>query len=55
MEQEDLAIFTEICNVRKCYKKGQEPDYLRASQILIEEFRAGKIGKVTLELPSKKN
>ena len=49
-----LDILTDICDVRKCYKKGQEPDYQRASQILTEEFRSGKIGQITLELPPER-
>ena len=40
-----------ICENRKCYKKGQEPDYEKAASLLIEDFRSGRIGRITLELP----
>ena len=32
-------------------KKGEELDYEKASRLLLEEFRSGKLGKVTLEFP----
>ena len=36
---------------RGCLKKGEELDYEKASRLLLEEFRSGKLGKVTLEFP----
>ena len=30
---------------------GGEIDFLRASNILLDEFRAGKIGRISLEKP----
>ena len=35
----------------KYKKKGEELDYEKASRLLLEEFRSGKLGKVTLEFP----
>ena len=49
-----MGLLEAICIKRACYKKGQEPDLMRASGMIMEEFRNGKIGKITLELPSKK-
>ena len=46
-----LAVLTHICENRKCYKKGQEADYEKASSIVMEDFRSGRIGRITLELP----
>ena len=40
-----------IAKVRGCYKKGQEIDYEKAASILMDEFRSGKIGRMTLEYP----
>ena len=40
-----------IAKVRGCYKKGQEIDYEKAASILMDEFRSGKLGRMTLELP----
>lgn len=47
-----LEVLTHICENRKCYKKGQEADYEKASSIVMEDFRNGRIGRVTLELPA---
>ena len=40
-----------IGKVRGCYKKGNEIDIEKAASILMDEFRAGKLGRMTLELP----
>lgn len=40
-----------IAKARGCYKKGQEIDYTKAAAILVDEFRSGKLGRMTLELP----
>ena len=40
-----------IAKARGCYKKGQEIDYNKAAAILMDEFRNGKLGRMTLELP----
>ena len=32
-----------------CVKKGEELDYVKASGLLFDDFRGGKIGRVTLE------
>ena len=45
------GILEEIARVRKCYLKGEEPDYDRAASLLIEDFRNGRLGRITLELP----
>lgn len=46
-----LMVLTHVCENRKCYKKGQEADYEKASSIVMEDFRSGRIGRITLELP----
>lgn len=48
-----FSILTEICKKRRCYTKGEEPDLRKASSILIEEFRSGKLGRITLERPGQ--
>lgn len=42
-----------ICENRKCYKKGQEPDYEKAAALLVDDFRNGRIGRITLEICEK--
>lgn len=34
-----------------CLKKGAEPDYFKASQRFLDDFRGGKIGRISLERP----
>ncbi len=43
----------EICVARHCYQKGEIPDIARAAGILIDDFRCGKIGRITLEHPEE--
>lgn len=45
-----MQILDLICENRKCYKKGQEPDYEKAAALLVDDFRNGRIGRITLEL-----
>lgn len=42
-------IVTEIANKRNCIKKGQEIDYNKVYNLIIDEFRSGTIGRITLE------
>lgn len=53
IEESDDPVVTleKIAKVRGCYKKGQEIDYTKAASILMDEFRSGKLGKMTLEYP----
>lgn len=44
-------ILREICVARHCYMKGEEPDLQRAAAIVVEDFRSGKLGRITLEFP----
>ncbi|MCM1121056.1 MAG: ribosome biogenesis GTPase YlqF [Eubacterium sp.] len=46
-----LKVLTHVCENRKCYKKGQEADYEKASMLVMEDFRSGRLGRITLELP----
>ncbi|MDE6420690.1 MAG: ribosome biogenesis GTPase YlqF [Lachnospiraceae bacterium] len=51
--QEAPAVLEEICKRRGCYKKGMEPDYYKAAGLLLDEFRNGQLGKMTLEIPTE--
>lgn len=48
-EGEPVDVLGAIAKVRGCLKKGEELDYTKATGILFEEFRSGKIGRITLE------
>ncbi len=47
----EVDILNKIAESRKCYGKGQEPDLLKASNILTDDFRSGKLGRISLERP----
>lgn len=47
----EVACLKLICEKRKCYQKGNEPDYEKASALLIDDFRSGRIGRISLENP----
>lgn len=50
-ETDEIAIMNQIARKRNCYMKGQELDIMKASALFIEEFRSGKLGRITLEFP----
>lgn len=52
-EQEAPVVLEELCKRRGCYKKGMEPDYYKAAGLLLDEFRNGQLGKMTLEIPTE--
>ncbi|MBQ7588618.1 MAG: ribosome biogenesis GTPase YlqF [Lachnospiraceae bacterium] len=47
----DHQVISDIAMVRKCLIKGGEPDIDRASGMFIDDFRSGKLGRITLEKP----
>lgn len=46
---EPVAALEHIAKVRSCKKPGDEFDLDKAASILMEDFRSGKLGKITLE------
>lgn len=48
---EDHELLMKIAETRNCVKKGGELDYSKAAALLIDEFRGGVIGRITLETP----
>lgn len=49
----EVELLGEIAKRRGCLMKGGEPDLTKAAAILLEDFRSGKLGKITLELPEQ--
>ncbi len=49
-----VSMLEGIAENRKCILRGQELDYAKAANILIDEFRNGKLGRITLEIPVEK-
>ena len=48
-EADTLSILDGIAIDRKCLKKGGEPDYLRASKLILDDLRSGRLGRITFD------
>lgn len=46
-----LQVLNAIAEVRKCLQKGGSLDYSKASNLFLDDFRSGKLGRITLEFP----
>ncbi|MBP3507012.1 MAG: ribosome biogenesis GTPase YlqF [Lachnospiraceae bacterium] len=51
---ESFAILEQIAANRQCKLKGDQPDYDKAAAILLENYRNGKLGAITLERPESR-
>ena len=52
-EDDNVAILGKIAEQRACKLKGNELDYDKAATLMLDDFRSGKIGRITLEFPMK--
>lgn len=50
-DQDSLQTLTNIAVKRGCKQKGDLPDLDKAAGLIIDDFRNGRIGRVTLEFP----
>ena len=50
-DRENYEIFEFVGRKRGFLVKGGDIDYERTAKMLLEEFRNGKIGRITLERP----
>ncbi|MGN0484546.1 MAG: ribosome biogenesis GTPase YlqF [Lachnospiraceae bacterium] len=50
-ENKPVVVLEQIAQNRKCIQKGNEIDYAKAANILLDEFRSGMLGRITLEFP----
>ena len=48
-EDRKAGMLYQICESRKCYKKGEEYDTEKAAALLLDDFRNGRLGRITLE------
>lgn len=46
-----VTMLGDIAIARGCLKKGGEPDYDKAAALIFDDFRSGKLGKITIEKP----
>lgn len=51
VDYRSLAILDTIAEKRKCLKKGALPDREKAAKLIVDDLRAGRLGKITLERP----
>ena len=51
--QEITDMIYEVAKNRNCMLKGGEPDYSKAAALIIDDFRSGKLGEITLEDPAE--
>ncbi len=47
------AVLGGIADARGCLMKGGEPDLKKAASFLLDDFRSGRLGRITLEFPEK--
>lgn len=47
----DAGLLMRLAKNRGCVGRGGETDYSRAAALLIDEFRSGRLGRITLERP----
>lgn len=53
IEVDDYQTLEKIAISRKCFQKGELPDLDRAASLLLDDFRSGRLGRMTLEHPEE--
>ena len=48
---DNAQLLTKIAMARNLLKAGGEADYQRASKLVLDDFRNGKTGRISLEMP----
>ena len=51
MSVRGVELMDSVCIGRGFLRRGNEPDYERCAKVVLDEFRAGKLGRITLEKP----
>ena len=46
-----LKVLEQVAKARACLLKGGELDLSKAAAILLDDFRSGRLGRITLEVP----
>lgn len=55
LARERVEVLKSIAESRKCYSKGEELNLEKAAGIVIDDFRSGKLGRISLEFPEETN
>lgn len=50
-KKEAFIILEEIAKKRGCLLKGEKPDRKKAAALVLDDFRSGRLGRITLETP----
>ena len=50
-EAESTECLKQIAERRKCYTKGESIDHAKAAALFMDDFRSGRLGRITLEFP----
>lgn len=50
-DENNTETLIRIADSRQCIKKGGEADLMKAAALLLDDFRSGKLGKISLETP----
>ena len=50
-EGKPAEVLERIAQVRGCLKRGGELDWEKAAALLMDDFRSGRLGRITLEVP----
>ncbi len=51
VEADAYETLRAICISRRCFLKGEEPDLMKAAAIVVDDFRSGRLGRISLETP----
>ena len=51
--EKPVEVLEEIARSRNCIRAGGELDYSKAAALVLDEFRSGTIGRITLERPEE--
>lgn len=51
--EDNTKILAEIAKNRGCVAKGEEVDYSKAAMLFIDDYRSGRLGRITLEFPEQ--
>ena len=53
MDEDDYVVLNRIAKSRNCIVRGNELDTKKAALLLLDDFRNGKLGRLTLEYPQE--
>ena len=53
LPMDEAQLLTEIARARNLVRTGGEPDYQRAAKLVLDDFRNGRTGRITLEMPQE--